>query len=96
MHSDDLIDLDQLCELGRMGKDAYRHQRRQGTTPPAYKIGRRLYFKRADALEWLHTVRMVPLDVPAGPPAAGTGSGAFDPPTRAPEPPSKRDGLRAS
>jgi hypothetical protein len=76
----DLIDLDELCEMGRMGKDSYRHQRRQGKTPPAFKIGRRLYFKRSDALTWLHTVRMIPVDVPAGVAAAGTGPGAPNPP----------------
>jgi hypothetical protein len=60
----DLITLDELCEMGRMGKDAYRHLRRQGKTPTAYKLGKRLYFRRADAEAWLVSTRMVRIDPP--------------------------------
>jgi hypothetical protein len=60
----DLIDLGELCELGKFSKDAYRALRRRGLTPVAYKMGRNLYFKRSDAEAWLLNVRMVRLDPP--------------------------------
>jgi hypothetical protein len=58
----DLITLDELCEMGRMGKEAYRHLRRQGRAPSGFKIGRRLYFERRVAEAWMRNVRMVPTD----------------------------------
>jgi hypothetical protein len=61
----DLISLDELCRMGRMGRDAYRNLRRQGRTPTAWKLGRRLYFKRSDAEAWLLSERMVRIDPPA-------------------------------
>jgi len=62
--TNDLIDLAELCEMGKLTKDSYRQLRRQGKTPVAYKMGRNLYFKRADAEAWLVNVRMVRLDPP--------------------------------
>lgn len=56
---DDLVTLDELCEMGFMGKDNYRHMRRAGKTPPAIKIGRRLYFRKKEAEDWVRNVRMV-------------------------------------
>lgn len=61
---DDLITLDELCAMGRMGRDAYRNLRRQGRTPVAYKMGRRLYFRRSDAEAWVLNERMVRIDPP--------------------------------
>jgi hypothetical protein len=63
-HLADLITLDELCSMGRMGKDGYRSLRRQGKTPTAYRIGRRLYFRRDDAEKWLVTTRAVRIDPP--------------------------------
>lgn len=80
MIDDDLIDLDELCRLGRMGKDAYRHQRRQGRTPQAYRIGRKLFFRRSDALDWLETVRVIPVIAPAATAAGARVAGASFPP----------------
>ena len=62
---DDLIDMRELCSLARMGPAGYRNLRRQGKTPPAYKIGRRLFFKRDEVEHWLTTVRIVPVPLPA-------------------------------
>ena len=62
--TNDLIDLGELCQMGKFSKDAYRSLRRKGLTPTAYKMGRNLYFKRSDAEQWLVNVRMVRLDPP--------------------------------
>lgn len=62
--TDDLIDLAELCAMAKMTKDNYRQLRRQGKTPVAYKMGRALYFKKADAEQWLVNVRMVRMDPP--------------------------------
>lgn len=64
MNSHDLIDLAQLCEMGKMTKASYRQLRAQGKTPTAYKMGRNLYFRKADAEQWLLNVRMVRMDPP--------------------------------
>lgn len=58
---DDYMDLNELCRLAYMGKAGYRNLRRQGKTPPAFKVGRRLLFKREDVAHWLTTVRIVPV-----------------------------------
>ena len=64
---DELITLDELCEMGKFSKQSYRGLRQQGKTPVAYKMGKRLYFKRGDAEAWLVNVRMVRIDPPRPP-----------------------------
>lgn len=64
---DDLVILDELCEIGKLSKRSYRCLREQGRTPVAYRMGRRLYFKRGDVQAWMTTVRMVRID-PLRPP----------------------------
>ena len=64
MTPNDLIDLAELCERGKMTKASYRQLRAQGKTPVAYKMGRSLYFRKTDAEQWLLNVRMVRLDPP--------------------------------
>jgi hypothetical protein len=61
---DEVITLDELCEIGRLSKRSYRCLREQGRTPVAYRMGRRLYFKRGDVQAWMTTVRMVRIDPP--------------------------------
>ena len=61
---DELITLDELCELGKLSKRSYSCLRQQGKTPVAYKMGKRLYFKRGDVQTWLTTVRMIRMDPP--------------------------------
>ncbi len=61
---DELITLDELCELGKFSKESYRSLRQRGKTPVAYKMGKRLYFKRGDVQVWLTAVRMVRMDPP--------------------------------
>jgi predicted DNA-binding transcriptional regulator AlpA len=62
--AEELITLDELCEMARMGRDAYRNLRRQGRTPVAYKMGRRLYFRRSEAEAWVINERMMRIDPP--------------------------------
>ncbi|MSW81588.1 MAG: helix-turn-helix domain-containing protein [Actinobacteria bacterium] len=61
---DEVITLDELCEIGQLSKRSYRCLREQGRTPVAYRMGRRLYFKRGDVQAWMTTVRMVRIDPP--------------------------------
>ena len=63
---ENLIDLDAFCELARMGRDGYRALRRQGRTPEAIKMGRRIYFDRDDAIRWVKEVRMIRLQPSPG------------------------------
>ena len=64
---DELITLDELYEMAKMTKPTYQGLRQQGRTPVAYRMGRRLYFKRGDADAWLVNVRMVRIDPPRPP-----------------------------
>jgi len=74
---DELITLDELCEMAKMTKPTYQGLRRQGKTPVAYRMGRRLYFKRGDAEAWLVNVRMVRIDPPR--PRSGASSATGGP-----------------
>ena len=53
--------------MGKFSKQSYRGLRQQGKTPVAYKMWKRLYFKRGDAEAWLVNVRMVRIDPPRPP-----------------------------
>jgi predicted DNA-binding transcriptional regulator AlpA len=50
---DDLIPLDEVCALGRITPSGFRNLRQQGRVPQGWRIGRRLYFRRADVDTWL-------------------------------------------
>jgi hypothetical protein len=55
----DLVTIDWLCERARVGKAGLRNIRRNGRGPTSYKMGRRLYFRRTEAEDWLRNVRLV-------------------------------------
>lgn len=49
----ELLTLDEVCAAGKLTKGGFRNLRQQGLTPPAYRIGRRLWFRREDVESWL-------------------------------------------
>jgi predicted DNA-binding transcriptional regulator AlpA len=51
---DDLLTLDEVCELGRITPSGFRNLRQQGRVPQGWRIGRRLYFRRTDVETWLN------------------------------------------
>ena len=52
------LTLDDLCDLAGMSKSGYRSMRQLGKTPPAYRRGKRLVFRRSDVDTWLATTRI--------------------------------------
>jgi len=48
-----LLTLDEVCDIARITKSGYRHLRAIGRAPRAVRMGRRLYFDRADIDSWL-------------------------------------------
>ena len=62
--SDDLMSLDELCQMAKLTPSGFRSLRQQGRVPSGVKLGRRLFFKREVAEKWMRDVRMVPVDPP--------------------------------
>ena len=52
------VDLPELQRQARFGRDGYYAMKRQGRTPRAYRIGRKLWFSRAEVQQWLATERI--------------------------------------
>lgn len=50
---DDLLLLEEVAELCRQPVSTIRWLRHRGQGPPAFKVGRRLVFRRAEVEAWL-------------------------------------------
>lgn len=50
---DDLLLLPEVAALTRRSPDTLRWLRHRGEGPPAFRSGRRLYFRRAAVMEWI-------------------------------------------
>ena len=50
---DDLLLLEEVAEITRQSVSTLRWLRHRGVGPPAFRLGRRLMFRRGEVLEWI-------------------------------------------
>jgi len=50
---DDLLLIDEVARITRLSESSLRWLRHQGRGPAAFKVGRRLRYRRSAVLEWL-------------------------------------------
>jgi hypothetical protein len=51
--SDDLLLLPEVAEITRRSVDTLRWLRHKGEGPKGHLVGRRIYFRRGDVMDWL-------------------------------------------
>jgi predicted DNA-binding transcriptional regulator AlpA len=49
----DLLRLEEVSEITRLSPSTLRWLRHRGEGPPAFKLGRRLMFRRSAVLDWV-------------------------------------------
>lgn len=59
---DELLTVDELCRMLRVTRDAIYQRRARGSGPTAYRLGRRLFFKRRDVMAWVEAQREMPAE----------------------------------
>lgn len=59
------VDLPELLRRARFGRDGYTAMRRQGRTPRAFRVGRKLWFSESEVQRWLLEERIQPDNVHA-------------------------------
>ena len=50
---DDLLLLPEVAEITRRSIDTLRWMRNRGEGPPAFRAGRRLYYRRGGVMDWI-------------------------------------------
>ena len=50
---DDLLLIDEVAEITRLSESSLRWLRHRGEGPAAFKVGRRLRYRRSAVLEWV-------------------------------------------
>lgn len=49
----DLLNLPEASQFTRVPEATLRYWRSQGTGPPSFKLGRRIFYRKADVDAWL-------------------------------------------
>jgi predicted DNA-binding transcriptional regulator AlpA len=49
----ELLRLEQVAEITKLSQSTLRWLRHRGQGPPAFKLGRRLMFRRSAVLDWI-------------------------------------------
>lgn len=57
MDLNDLMLIEEVAEQSRTPVATLRYMRVRGEGPPAFKVGRRLLYRRADVQAWLEAAR---------------------------------------